>query len=321
MRACIYNMSGRFKITFFLFIITGMISCKDIFEEDLSDKTVIITAPSDNLVTTDAVIHFYWEEMTGARTYRIQIAKPSFSNLQQILTDTSITGTDFTWNFSPGTYQWRIRAENGSSQSDYTTYSIEVDSTTDLSGQQLILISPSNNYMTNQTSVAFNWYDLYNADQYSFLLKENDFNGALVIPEEIVTDNTITLSNLAEGKYGWGVRGENANSNTNYFSRIIWIDLTAPNAPTLTQPANNSTFINQEVTFTWTHATDTGTPLSDSIYIYSDQNMTTLKTSAFVISPSYTDSLGIGTYYWRVISIDAAGNRGTYSSLFKYTAN
>lgn len=290
--------------------------CRDFIEVDLENKTVNILAPSDNMSSTTATVNFYWETLEGARSYHLQLVKPSFDNIVTMLADTNVSGTSFSIVLTPGNYQWRIRGQNGSTQTLYTVRSFTIDSTSDLSSQTLVLQSPDNNYATNAPSVTFSCYELYNSPGYRFAMKTHtsDFSGTLLLPESLESNTERTFSISTEGYYDWGMRGESATSSTPYAFRSIYIDRTAPGSPLLNSPADGNTSGGPSFTLSWTRASDTGSPLHDSIYIYSDAALTTLKRSYKVSSgTSLSDTLSNGTYYWRVKSVDQAGNTGSFS--------
>jgi hypothetical protein len=304
-------------------IILLFMGCNDFIAKDLSEDSVIIYAPMDNYTTTTATTTFYWEKLEGARTYHIQIAKPSFDAMVSLLADTSCTGTQFSYVFTPGTYQWRIRAENGSSETPYITRTITIDSTNDLTSQQIILIDPVNNYAINATSFNLNFYSLYNAASYRISVRSHtsSFTGSLIIPEITTTDTFITVSGLTEGYLDWGVKGENGLSSTSYSTRSIYIDLTDPLAPTLNTPATASTISGPDITLTWTNGIDTGSPLGDSVYIYNDASYTSLRRALYTSTTMLNDTIANGTYYWRVKAVDKAGNVSSFSATRSFTVN
>lgn len=297
--------------------------CKDFIATDLRDKNMSVLAPADSLSTTSATINFYWEELDGALTYHLQIAKPSFDAITVIVADTTLTGTQYTKVLTPGNYQWRICAKNGSTQTPYVVRSFTIDSTSDLSTQTLILFSPTNEYATNDSSVSFNWYGLYNATQYRLLLKSHatGFSGTQVLPDQVITDTTLTLSSLSEGYYDWGVRAESGISNTSYVVRSVYVDYTNPGAVSPGNPVNNAIITGPSITFSWSNTTDTGSPLYDSLYVYTDTAMNTIRKAISINGTSLNDTLAIGVYYWRIKAYDKAGNQGNFSVLRKFTVN
>ncbi len=300
-------------------------SCKDIVEEDLDGKTVTIITPINNLQTTTLSQTFWWEEVPGATSYNLQIVDSSFLAINYLVADTNITTNKFTFTLYPGTFQWRVKAKNGNSETVYTTYSLKIDSTADLSGQQMVLISPVNSYATKQTTLQFKWYELYNATDYRFEIRTPDWNGSLAIAPLIVSGDTVSIT-LDEGFYTWGVQAQNGTSSSLFATRTLVVDITQPNTPTLTYPAANAT-INDSIltasllTFRWTRGTNTGSTLKDSLYLSTDSVFSTSGTvfKVLVTDTTYAYTMQTAnTYYWRIKPLDAAGNVGTISSWKKF---
>jgi hypothetical protein len=254
----------------------------------------------------------------GAEGYNLQIVSPSFSSITRLVLDSNISKNKFTYSLMPGAYQWRVRAYNNSSETDYVTYSITIDSTADITQQTIILVSPSDKDTTNQMSFTFRWDTIYNADDYRFEIWKTNFSETNFLSITLEVDSFNYT--LGEGAYEWGVRGQNSTTNTQYSKRTIYIDTTNPNTPVLLTPANNDT-ISDSLTlfFSWSRGSVTGSSIKDSLYIYTDQSMAIIKRQKFLNSTTYTDSLGIGNYWWRIRSIDAAGNYSNYSVLRKFT--
>lgn len=306
------------KKLFFLFTMAQMLnSCNDFFEADLSKGTVTIIAPADHASTTIATVNFYWEKLKTARIYQVQVAKPSFDSISTILTDTEVSETSFSLVLVPGTYQWRVRAKNGSSFTPWSTRTLTIDSTSDLSSQTIILYNPADQYATNSSTMSFSCYGLYNASQYRWALKTHtgDFSGSLVLPEQLVSDTVVTVSGLTEGYHDWGMRGETSFSSTLYAYRSIYVDFTAPSTPVLDLPVNGYTSTGPSFSLSWTHGPDSGSPLYDSIYIYNNAALTDIIRAYKVSSGNtMTDTLSNGTYYWRMKTIDKAGNASGFST-------
>ena len=55
-----------------------LLSCEDIFEEDLSHEEVRIIAPADGVSVDAGTVMFLWEEVPGATSYRITVVSPEF---------------------------------------------------------------------------------------------------------------------------------------------------------------------------------------------------------------------------------------------------
>lgn len=293
-------------------------ACQDIVEKDLTHTGVVIIAPMDSLQSSSSTVQFDWEEIPGVNGFQLQVAQPEFDHIQRLVMDTLITGNRFTYNFTPGDYTWRIRAMNSGSTGPYTYRTFRIDSSFDLSQQTVILALPPANALFNTNGINFTWQALYNADSYRFVLKRDNWTGEPVIPEVTIATPGYTVNDLEDGTYCWGVRGESALSVSPYSTRIFIIDTQVPAVPVLQSPADNSVWpVVPELQ--WQQAADEGTDIRDSVYVYSNAQLTQVVFSGVSttgsISPGDLDS---GTYYWRVKSIDMAGNAGAFSGAWNF---
>ncbi len=110
---------------FFLF---GFTTCEEIIEVDLNDLNVTLLAPSNGTATTDAAQIFYWENLKGAEEYNLQIVSPRFSSITKFVLDTTITENSFDFTLSPAEYEWRVKAINASSHTDYSVFNLTISS-------------------------------------------------------------------------------------------------------------------------------------------------------------------------------------------------
>lgn len=296
-------------------------SCDDLIEKDISKKELILIAPGDNLRTSVATQTFWWEEVDGARTYNLQIVSPSFESVEIVLADTILSKNKFVINLFPGKFEWRLKAQNGSYESAFVVRSLEIDSTFDLKAQKIILSSPSDDSYLNYASVLFRWQKLYNADTYSMEIHNSDWSGSLAFSLSSIINDTLSVRNLKDGIYSWGIKAWNKNSATEFSTRKITIDKTAPGIPSLLTPLNKANFQQLPVNLTWSRISDTGSPLSDSLIVSSDSLFAPGKT---VVAKSLTDTRygnavsDTGTYFWKVKTIDAAQNQSQFSTMRRF---
>ncbi len=311
-------MSGRY-----LYILTIscllMFGCEDFFEQDLSGKTVTLIAPSDSVVTDLSVQTFWWDELDGALEYELQVVTARFDSIVQLIVDTTISGTQFQQTLYPGQFQWRVRALNGAYMSEYAVRTLTVDSTTDLSAQTVVLSSPLSGGYTSDLTVEFEWQTLSLASWYRFQVSDDAFvSGANVLDTTVFTESVDVVFG-DDQQYYWRVRGETETSVSTYST--IWdvtVDTTSPGSVSLWLPADNDAFISQSFDFAWQTVSDAGSPIIDSLYVYSD-SLVTLYDSYLGVQGNVTDSVEVGTYYWRVRTFDEAGNEGGYSEVRKFT--
>jgi hypothetical protein len=100
-----------------LSILTG---CETAFEPDLRDKQVTLISPVNNISTTDTIQTFYWEILDGATEYQLQIVSPRFDSVARLIEDTITGKNTFLIDLDTNNYQWRVRAINSSTFSDYS---------------------------------------------------------------------------------------------------------------------------------------------------------------------------------------------------------
>lgn len=301
-----------------LMLVAAFIGCqKDIIVKDIKNEFVTVLSPPDGFKTPNNSITFWWEKIDGAEKYNVQIVSPSFSSIQQLISDTSVTGDKFVKTLQPGTYQWRIRATNNGGNTPWTTRTLTIDTSSNLAFSSVILASPADSFYTNATSVNLSWYSVSNASLYTLTVPG-------VIGNTNYSTTSATISFPTEGSFTWSVRAENSFSFSPYSSRKIIIDRTAPSAPALTYPSTNANNIATNDTLRWTTATGSS---KDVIFISTAadfSNTIKLDTVSEVsngIRRYLINNISspTGTYYWKVKSVDKAGNVGNYSTAFNFS--
>ena len=88
-----FNIIGRIK--YILLLSLFFVSCKKIFETDITDQVVQVIIPQDGSSTTVNNVHFKWEAMDGADSYRLQVVSPSFLTINTYNLDSLVSGTEF----------------------------------------------------------------------------------------------------------------------------------------------------------------------------------------------------------------------------------
>lgn len=104
-------------LTLILFLLT---SCEEALERQLTGQKVKLLAPANNVATTDSIHTFYWEILEGASLYQLQVVSPKFDSIVRLETDTLIAINRHTLNLRKGNYEWRVKAFNNTSNSNYS---------------------------------------------------------------------------------------------------------------------------------------------------------------------------------------------------------
>ncbi|WP_460616131.1 hypothetical protein [Hymenobacter segetis] len=294
----------------------SLASCDDLIEPDISARHVLLLTPTDSSRTAVVVQTFRWEPVANARSYRIQVASPSFASPTKAFHDSTVTRTFFTTTLVPGAYQWRVQAVNGSYETAFSTRGFQLDTTTRLTGQTLQLGLPAAGAVTNVPVVNFSWTGLPMAQRYQLVISPNPRAGGGAALDTLVGTATAVSLRLPRTSqvYQWHITALNANSSATSATRTVEVDVTPPAAPTLVSPAASALFLTLPVTLTWSHpSTDV---VRDSVFFY-EPNQTALfsgfpkaSSGTTLVLPAPAIPLSTGTYYWSVRSVDRAGNVG-----------
>lgn len=308
-----------------LFISLSLFGCKDFIEKNISKETPVLILPANQDTIPVNPVHIKWEELEGATKYRIEIVSPTFANIQSYPLDSIVSGTNFFFGLDSAQYEIRITGLNagyGSKPSEIKRF--WVGTSAGNSNSQIPLLSPlAGEYFNEDFDGKFKWSNpsAGNIESYTFELHATQtFSGQILdIADQI---NTVQIQSkdgteLSEGVYSWGVKAFLVgNGEINYSKRIFYIDKTVPPglaAPTA--PANNSTVVNGSA-FTWTIPPDEGSiqsPRRSRIQIATDpafNNIVQTVQNLTANTANVTITNGSGTYYWRVIVSDIAGNQG-----------
>jgi len=117
-----------FKTVLLLMIILEC-SCDEIFEVDISDETLTIYSPVEGITINDSSVTFFWDPLVDATQYHLQVFNPSLVGLVSMPYDTIVEVNNIELDLTNGSYEWRLRGENGyyKTQYIYNVFSIEVN--------------------------------------------------------------------------------------------------------------------------------------------------------------------------------------------------
>lgn len=289
-------------------------SCGLITEKSIKDETVEINRPNDGASSTVYNQTFSWESVSHATQYRLQISQPDFISASQTMVyDTIVTLTQVTLTLSPGRYEWRLRAENSGSNTNYITRSLTI-SEGDFTQQSVSIIKPADNFTTTSNSVAISWKPVYGATHYvievdtinnnfsskkSYVRADNNWNTTYVL------NYAIPLS--SRGAFEWKIYAVDSSvvpvQKSLETTRSLKYNMTATS---LQAPANGNVIaITGELQ--WSPVTDAK---EYHLYLYKADS-TTLVTTPYITVPGtdskyplYSSGLTPNTYYWTLKAID-----------------
>ncbi len=303
----------------FSIIILYFTSCSDVIEKSIKDQNVSIIYPSNNSMLTDYAQTFWWTEVDNALHYRLELVKGRFDSVQKFILDSTLTKTSFSCVLEPGNYQLRIKAENGSTSTPYTTHSFKID-TSSINIQKIILLSPTTNSYKNTSQILFTWNPMFGAGSYRLQIDTAGFidETNLVFDESVVSTSTVVNLN-SDHLYQWRVRAESENKTSKWSDNsLLTIDKESPDAPLIISPVNNMK-LNLPVTLTWNEQDDVN---KYELYVYKSDSISLYDASfPLIVYNNYLLSLGQlnEKIIWRLRSIDKAGNKSSFSNYGSYT--
>lgn len=273
-----------------------------------------ISSPVDGAVNISFTPTFFWADALGETTYRLQVStNAAFTTLVYDNSSIAANTTAFTLpsgNLSGGTqYFWRAYAVNsfGATLASNAPFSFNT-----IAPSSFSLSSPTDGASGVSLTPSLSWTDSTGESNYRVQIATDAIFATVVYDNSAVNANITTLA----------IPGGTLNGGEQYYWRVIAIagaqQTTASNAPlsfttvfptsfVLTAPANNSTGVATNPTFTWTDSTG---EKNYRLQISSDSGFGTIVFQDNAIAAnttSYTLAPGIlndGTvYFWRVTAL------------------
>lgn len=282
------------------------------FEPFLGSPTLV--SPDNTETIRDNTPIFTWVRGLNALYHRLLVDNDlDFSSPRE---NVLLEGTENSFEIpveralADGTYYWKVIAIAG----DGTEASSEVYMFNLSTGIEIpLLLSPENTKHLNDNTPLFRWCTAENADNYR-LEVTNLLDFHLVY--ENITENFYELPvQLSEGRWFWRVRGFDNWGNVGGWSET-WefrIDITPPAPILLQRPADGSETNDNTPLFRWFGGADEFFS-AYRLIIDNDPNLSSPRydnsniTQNSIELPAENALDLSGIWYWRVRSIDLAGN-------------
>lgn len=307
--------------------------CSAIFEKSIKDQSILVYIPADSFKTKLYNQQFYWEKVSGALSYRLQIASPSFNPgiIQRMIVDTIVMTNSIHIILNSGEYEWRIRAQNGGSETEYVTRKLFIDNAT-FDQRPLNVTSPKTTLITFENNIQFDWLQVIGAENYTIQI--DTFNGNFTKSKVTTVDNSqlsafVTLD--SRGKYKWRMFSDSAGIKSLY-SSTGYIEFKMDTVGLLT-PKVNENDVSQNLDFTWSIpvnklATDIYTYelfLYNSTFTLIDNYPQTAPQMPIIINSGEAIQLkGLEkgkTYYWSIVAKDQYGLTSQKTTKRKFTVS
>jgi hypothetical protein len=181
---------------------------------DFASNVVILSSPIDNLITKTALQSLTWQPILGATGYQVQILDGSTT----VVNDQTITATTLSYTFLQGNFQWRVRANNGTQQTVYSSRSVLLDTTVP---NTPVLSTPANASTTAVKDVSFNWNRtsiVGSVESDSIYIYTNNALTALQLKNVATSPFNTTLTT---GTYYWFMKSFDKAGNTSAKSTVF----------------------------------------------------------------------------------------------------
>lgn len=167
---------------------------------------------------------------------------------------------------------------------------------------------------SNQLRPTFTWQSVPGAAGYRIEIATDPSFGSTLVATEVTETSFTPAADLPEGSLHWRVRAIDAQGLPGAFSAVddFVLDATAPAVPVLV-PVTPDPTNNPRPLLGWAAIADV---LQYRVQVSSEPGFTTLLVDTVVSINSYqpVSDLPEGRIYWRVASLDGAGNQSAFST-------
>jgi len=285
----------------------------------ISPSAPTLQSPATDTVNQATTLTLSWGSVTGATSYRLQLATDSlFATV--VVNDSTLTSASKQVGplLNNTKYFWRVNAKNAAGTSSYSSV---FNFTTIVSAPAIpVLQSPATGATNQATTLTLSWGSVTGVASYRLQLATDSLFANLVVNDSTLTSASKQVGPLLNNtKYYWRVNAKNAAGTSSYSSVFNFTTIvSAPAIPVLQSPATDAT--NQATTLTLSWGSVTGAAsyrlqlASDSLFANLVVNDSTLTSASRQVGPLLNNT----KYYWRVNAKNAAGT-SSYSSVFNFT--
>lgn len=194
--------------------------------DNLSNQTLILTSPSDNIYTNNTTIIFTWNPIPSAISYTFELIKVTGSGDITVFLEEEIQSTSLELDAvvidSDAQYKWQVKAVNETSETNFFSRGFFIDTEAPLVPS---LVSPDlDEEFEVGEDISFSW--TFGADPgnvvssvSSFYEIASDQDFQTIIISDVITPTSINLTFENSGSYYWRVRGEDEAGNIGGFDQ------------------------------------------------------------------------------------------------------
>ncbi len=277
-----------------------------------------LTLPTNGAINQPVALNLSWGGLASASTYGVQVSTAStFYSL--FSTRSGITGTSVADTFlNATTYYWEANATNPIGTSiwsgiwSFTTGQMTTAPT---------LVSPTNGAVNQALLLTLSWNSASTATSYRVEVSATSAFSSTISNQAGITGKALAVSGLANNmNYYWRVNADGPYGTSNWSSVYSFATpLAAPGAPTLSSPANGSSYYNGSLTVSLIWGAASGaTTYTVQVSEGSTFANTVFNQSGTATSAAYNYGAGkTGDRYWRVNAANSSGT-GIWSTVWYF---
>jgi M6 family metalloprotease-like protein len=281
-------------------------------------RPTLLLPARDALVTTN-LPSFDWSDVPDAARYDLQVDNSSAFSSPEVVAAPVDSAHTVTTLLADGRYFWRVRAVDAAGNASLWTSAwtvwVDIDP-----APAPTLLSPADGSPTNDNTPTFAWQAVPGLTSYRIQASTRaDFSSLAVNSTTSGTTHTPGTA-LADGLYYWRVQARGADGIWGLWSAVwtLTIDTVRPARPTLISPASGAILGTGQPALDWSDVPDAAhyeLQVDNSSAFSSPEVVVSTVASAHTVTPPLPD----GRYYWRVRTVDAAGNRSSWTSAWSFT--
>jgi len=279
----------------------------------------VLQTPINGAVNQPQALTLTWGSVSGAATYRVQVATDSLFTAANIVVNDSTVSTNsraLSGLLNSVKYYWRVNAKNAVGTSSYSTVSnFTIIMATPATP---VLRTPANNATNQALSLTLQWDSVAGAATYRVQVATDTLFASLVVNDSTVATKSKAVSGLLyNNKYYWRVNAKNIAGTSSYSSVFNFTTISTPAVPVLLSPANNTIDQPQLVVLSWGAVTGAtkyivqlATDFQFTALVLNDSSRTSTTTNRLTLDQGKQ-------YYWRVAAVNAAGT-SAFSTVFNF---
>jgi hypothetical protein len=193
----------------------------------------------------------------------------------------------------------------------------------DISNTTITVNSPVDSLYTAETAISFWWEKDTDIEQYQLRITTAGSGNVTLLADTTLAANTVSYTFSQDNAYRWQLRGVNEGSETAWQEGLFFTDYTSPDKATALHLDGDTIATGATDSLQW-YSVDypiagVTYPVADSLLLYRKNDSVTVGAryyfgiqaarSIAISATAPTPLNGPGKYYWKVVTIDNAGNR------------